>query len=67
MDKEKTMNTIEHTLIYYTCSCCRESYRDLEDANRCCTGVYLSKHEQEAIWERRLDLNHSSIAICQHH
>ena len=62
------MNATKHTLIYYTCSCCKESYRDLEDASCCCTGVYvINRHEQDAIWERRLDLNHSSIAVCQHH
>lgn len=59
------MDATKKTLVCYTCSCCKESYSDKEDAERCCSGLYAI--EQEEIWERRLDLTHSSIPICPHH
>ena len=59
------MNAIKRSLIYYTCQCCKESYSDKEDAGKCCSGMHID--EQEAIWERRLDLAHTSISVCPHH
>ncbi len=59
------MKAVKHTLIYYTCTCCGEAYTYNEEAERCCSG--LSEHAQADLWERRLDLNHSSIPVCPHH
>lgn len=59
------MNAAKQTLIYYTCSCCKESYSDKEDADRCCSGIHMD--EQDAIWEKRLDLSRGSISVCPHH
>jgi len=55
--------TIERILKCYTCSCCKESYESKDDADECCSGT----SKQNEIWERRLDLAHSSISICPHH